>query len=214
MRIYNYIKSNYNINDHNDLKQLYSYLQLIIFYLINNINDIDKSIKNIIEGSNDIKINDKHFIAIFEQNEITLKGDKIISIFIFIEHLCFYEFSQNLIDEYKTEIDENIKNNIKDELTKNENIKEIGTGVRRFITRFLYKINNNDDLSSNCSLTVQLKRKDLWNKQFRTTEKIETMLELIEKLNLNVGQCFNFYHLIKEEDEKEIIAYSNKLKEV
>ena len=80
MRIYNYIKSNYNINDHNDLKQLYSYLQLIIFYLINNINDIDKSIKNIIEGSNDIKINDKNFIAIFEGNEMTLKGNKIISI--------------------------------------------------------------------------------------------------------------------------------------
>ena len=67
--------------------------------------------------------------------------------------------------------------------------------MRRFITIFLYKINNNDDLSPNCSLTVQLKRKDLWNKQFRTTEKIETMLKPIEKLNLNVGQSFNFYQL-------------------
>ena len=211
MRIYNYIKSNYNINDHNDLKQLYSYLQLIIFYLINNINDIGKSIKNIIEGSNDIKINDKNFIAIFEGNEMTLTGNKIISIFIFIEHLCFDVFSQNLIEEYNAQIDENIKNKIKDELTKNEDIKEIGPVSRRFISRFLYNINNKDDLSPNGALTIQLKRKDLWNKEFRETEKIERILESIEKFNLKVGQCFNFYQLIKEKDEKEINAYSDKI---
>jgi hypothetical protein len=36
------------------------------------------------------------------------------------------------------------------------------------------------------------------------------MLEPIEEYNLKVGQSFHFYQLIKEEDEKEINAYSDE----
>ena len=209
--IFEFIKEYFGLQNQDDLKQIYGNLQLIIFYLINNIDDIEKPIKEIIENSNKYtKINDENFIGIFEANGMKLKGKKLISIFTFVEHLCFDLFSRNLIDEYNAEIDENIKNKIKDNLTKNKYIKKIAASVRRFISRFLYKIRNKEELSPEGKLIIQLRRKDLWNKDLRSGEKIEKMLEPIEEYNLKVGQSFHFYQLIKEEDEKEINAYSDE----
>ena len=185
-------------------------MQLIIFYLINNYeNDINKSLKEIIKDSYKYtKINDENIINIFD--EIYLNGKKLISIFIVIEYLCFDLFIENIKNEYKEQIEENIKTKIKDKIFKNENIKEIAASVRRFISRFLYQINIKDELSPKGKLTLQLQNKYLWSKELRSTQKIINIIESIEEFNLNIGQAFHFYQLIKEEDEKEIKIYYEK----
>ena len=209
-QIYCFFKKNFSNQNTNDLKQIYINLQLIIFYLINNYeNDIDKSLKEIIKDSYKYtKINDENIINIFDQ--IYFNGKKLISIFIVIEYLCFDLFIENIKNEYKEQIEESIKTKIKDKIFKNENIKEIAASVRRFISRFLYQINIKDELSPKGKLTLQLKNKYLWSKELRSTQKIINIIESIEEFNLNIGQAFHFYQLIKEEDEKEIKIYYEK----
>ena len=208
------IKNNFTIEDPDDLKKIYGYLQTLIFYLIKyncNVEEtIVQTIDNLVEIGN---INDQNFKSIFNTNGINLQVKKIVSVFLFFEHLCFKIFSESIKDEYKQEIDENIKDKIdqklKNEKNKNDT-KALAASVRRFISRYLYRINSQDEFSPKGKLIIQLKRVDLWDKNMRKIEKIEQILDLIKEYDLNVSQSYNFYELIKEEDEKEINAYVEK----
>ena len=203
-KIYEYLKENYN--DQNEYKQIYGSIQLLIFYLINNNFNEEDTIINIIEKSKDyLKIDDENFKGIFNANGMELKAKKIIDIFLFIEHLCFDIFGQNIMKEYKVVIDDNNRNKIND--NKYENIKELAAAVRRFISRLLYTIKNKDDLSPEGKLEIQLKRLDLWDKKFRKIEIIEKITKQINEFALTVGQSFELYQLVKSEDENEIAIY-------
>ena len=208
------IKNNFTIEDPDDLKKIYGYLQTLIFYLIKyncNVEEtIVQTIDNLVEIGN---INDQNFKSIFNTNGINLQVKKIVSVFLFFEHLCFIIFSGSIKDEYKQEIDENIRNKISEKLMneKNKNdTKALAASARRFISRYLYRINSQDEFSPKGKLVIQLKRVDLWDKNMRKIEKIEQILDLIKEYDLNVSQSYNFYELIKEEDEKEINAYVEK----
>ena len=141
-----------------------------------------------------------------------LQNKKIISIFLFIEHL-YLSYIENTIDEkYKVKIDENIKNVITNKLIKNkyEYIKELAAAVRRFITRIIFYVKNKDELSPEKNLIIELRRFSLWDKKLRNEEIIEKILTTIIEFNLTVGQSYEFYQIIKEEDEKEIILENNE----
>ena len=162
-----------------------------------------------------IKLNDNNVIGIFNANDNNLKVKKIISIFLFFEHLCFEVFKENLNDEYIEEIDNRIKDKIIDNLVNNENnkiyLKQLAASIRRFISRYLYRINNQEEFSPKGKLIIHLKKRiDLWDKDLRNSEKIEKILELIKEYDLNVGQGLKLYELIKEEDEKEINIFTEK----
>ena len=201
-KIYEYLKENYN--DQNEYKQIYGSIQLLIFYLINNNFNEEDTIINIIEKSKDyLKIDDENFKGIFNANGMELKAKKIIDIFLFIEHLCFDIFGQNIMKEYKVVIDDNNKNKINDNKNKYENIKELAAAVRRFISRLLYTIKNKDDLSPEGKLEIQLKRLDLWDKKYRNVETIQKIIMQISEYDLTVGQSFEFYQLIKSEAESK-----------
>ena len=206
-KIFTYVKENYN--DQNDYKQIYGYIQLLVFYLMNNNCNEEDTINNIIDNSKDyLKIDDQNFQGIFNENK--LKAKKIIDVFLFIEHLCFEEFSKNIEEDYKIIIDNKIKNMIIDNKNKFMNIKELAAALRRFISRLLYRIKNKDDLSPEGKLEIQLKRIDLWDKKYRNPEIIEKIVKQISEFDLTVGQSFELYQLIKSEDENEITNYIEK----
>ena len=206
--INDYIKENYSYEKENELKKVYGNIQLLIFYLINNNCDENEEIAKLIEKlPGYINVKENNFKGIFE-NRTTLTIKKIISIFIFFEHLCFELFNMDIKEEYREDIDENIKNKITGNLLKEQNIKQLAASVRRFISRFLYKINNKDEFSPKGQLIIQLRRIDLWDGNLRKTEEIEKILELIKDYKLNVGQSLRFYELIKEKDEEEINTFS------
>ena len=133
------------------------------------------------------------------------KLNKIYSIFLFIEQLCFDLFSQNLIKEYKKDIDEISKNKITDLVkSKRDNIKGLSAAVRRFISRYLYRIKDDNEFLPNAKLFIELKKRlSLWDKQYRDEQKINIILSLFEEFNLTIGQSFNLYQLIKEEEEED-----------
>ena len=127
-------------------------------------------------------------------------------IFSLVEHFCFKDLSSNLIKEYNEDINEEIINKINTKLLNNENnnlpIKELASAVRRFISRYLVGKNKKADIEPKSLLLHELKRPDLWNKKIENLE--ELLSDEIKEYKLTVGQCFKFYELIKEEDEKEI----------
>ena len=162
-------------------------------------------------------ITDDNFKGIFTANGINLKEKKITSVFLFFEHLCFNIFSDDIKDDYKKDIDDNIKDKITGKLMNEKNNNDtqaLASSVRRFISRYLYRINSQDEFSPDGKLIIQLKRVDLWDKNMRKIEKIEQILDLIKEFDLNVSQSYQFYELIKEDDEKKIDAYVENKEQV
>ena len=198
-----YINENYN--NLNDYKEIYGYVQLLIFYLTEINFKKDQRINELIDNSpENVKTDNENLKGVFEGFEI----NKIYNIFLFIEKLCFDLFSQNLIKEYKNDIDDNIKNKITD-IAKNNDIKGLAAAVRRYISRFLYRIKDENDLLSKNNLSIELKKNlSLWDKNYRDEQKINKIFEPLKEFNLTVGQSFNLYQIIKDEEE-EINDYVN-----
>ena len=197
------LKRNFDLDDY---KNVYGHTQLFIFYLTDFKFKAEDNIKDLIEKiPNYAEINYENFKDIF----VGLKVKKIINVFLFIEQLCFDLFCKNLIDAYKKKIEENIKNKITDLAKKEkENIKELASAVRRFISRYLFRIKDENKMLSSVKLSIELKKKlSLWNQKFRDEKKINEILELYEQFNLTVGQSFEFYQLIKEQEEEEFNEY-------
>ena len=210
--INSYISHNYDKNDPNDFKKIYGDIQILIFYLINNDSDPNKTISSVINDLPDYIKNkfDVNFSGIFNAGNKELEVSKLISIFLFFEHLCFESFTSSLNEEYKKKIEEKDKNAINDKFLKGNqnNTKALAAAVRRFISRFLYRITNENDFSSTMNLSIKLKRMDLWDKNFRNEKTINDILSSLNDFNLTVGQSYEFYQLINKEDEKEINAYA------
>ena len=210
--INSYISNNYDKNDPNDFKKIYGDIQILIFYLINNDSDPNKTISSVINDLPDYIKNkfDVNFSGIFNAGNKELEVSKLISIFLFFEHLCFESFTSSLNEEYKKKIEEKDKNAINDKFLKGNqnNTKALAAAVRRFISRFLYRITNENDFSSTMNLSIKLKRMDLWDKNFRNEKTINDILSSLNDFNLTVGQSYEFYQLINKEDEKEINAYA------
>ena len=202
IQIYENIK-----NDHFDIstyEKLYSYTLLFINHLINNncneeqeITEINDEFRNLYNYTYNVP-----FSSFFKD----LKIKKIISAFLFIEYHCFDIFNKKIKDEFKMEINGNIKNKINERILNNkiDNIKEIARAVRRFISRYLFPKSN---INPNEKLIEHLKRFDLWAHNLRKKEILEKIIDSICEFNLSVGQATKFYEIIKQYDEMEFKQY-------
>ena len=196
----------------NDFKHFFNSMQLIIFYLINNRDkvNIDDTISNTIKILPKYMKLDKSIEDFFdEEDSKNIKIDKILGIFLYFEHLCFKELCKILQNEYKEEIDNEVKAMIKEKLIDNNNIndeiiKYLGAATRRFISRYLVGKKQKTDIDPKSMLIAQLKRNDLWDNSIENLDNLLNLFSnLIDEIKLNVGQCFKFYDIIKEKDEKE-----------
>ena len=190
----------------NVFKKFFGSIQLLIFYLINKDFTKDNKIIDILQTIPDYLQLDLCFLSYFNEEAKQLTASKIMFIFSLVEHFCFKDLSSNLIKEYNEDINEEIINKINTKLLNNENnnlpIKELASAVRRFISRYLVGKNKKADIEPKSLLLHELKRPDLWNKKIENLE--ELLSDEIKEYKLTVGQCFKFYELIKEKDEKEI----------
>ena len=222
-------------NKREDYKPLFGGLQLLIFYLTNNNAKVDDKILNIITNAPEYVKLDKMGTNFFNGKGKDLKIQQIMHVFFFFEHLCFNELCKNLNNKYKEQIPEDIKkiidekllnNNKKDENDKNEKndqnvqkdnnennindkikIKELGAAVRRFISRYL--VGSRADTGFPKTLLLpNLNKIELWEEKFGKNDNLEEELSnKLEDLKITVGQSFEFYEKIKEEDEKEVLSY-------
>ena len=215
-QIISFIKENKR-EDSNVFKPLFGGIQLLIFYLINNNAREEDSILEIIYNERDyLRINEICEIF-FKVEGRELKVKHIMNVFFIFEHLCFKELCENLHNDYKEEIPEDIKTKIIYKLmTKNENdhndkndiftIKELAAAVRRFISRYLAGPRIDSDPRS--LLLPYLNKIDLWGEKIGKNDNlIESLSNKLEELKITVWQSFDFYQVIKEEDEKDILSY-------
>ena len=207
--IIKYIK---NFNENYDFKPFFGSIQLIIFYLSNNDLSNQEKISTLIETAPkyvNINADCKRF---FEEDAKEFKVDKLMNVFFFFEHLCFEGLCNNLQEEYKAKIDKETEDIIKEKLLNNDQlndsftIKELGAALRRFISRYLIgkkiKINN---INEKGSLLNKLDKPDLWDEKIGTLPNLRELISnILKDLNLSVEQSYEFYLLIKKEDEKEI----------
>ena len=198
----------------NEFKQFFISLQLIIFYLINNIKKDyqELTISNIINHVPGYLKIDKNCLEFFNEDQAAkIKLVKILSVFFFFEHLCFNDLCETLQKEYKDVIEDEMKDQIKEKLFDKNNfngditILELGAAVRRFISRYLVGRKQKTDIEPQSKLLPQLKRIDLWGYNIENLDNLGNLIsKLIEEFQINVGQSLSFYEIIKKEDEKEI----------
>ena len=201
-------------NNKNDFKLFFGSIQLFIFYLANNNLEEDKPIKyylNKLPGYLKIEEICNDF---FNNKGQSLKAEKIMSVFFFFEHLCFKELCKNLNEKYKEKLKDELISKIQSKLLNKENlnevftIKELAAAVRRFISRSLVNTRIDDNIDPKKILLPYLTRPELWEEKVANVDNLEELIsDLIEELNLTVGQSYEFYEKIKNEDEKEISLY-------
>ena len=209
--ILTFIKTKRLSNKLYDFKPLFGSMQLLIFYLTNNNFKEDDLISEIISNKpNYLRIN-KDCITFFAEFAKDFKTDIIMNVFFLFEHLCFEGLCNTLEKEYKTPIDEEKKEKIKNKLINSKisddiSIKQFGAALRRFISRYLVgKKQKVSDVSTKSSLTYKLDRPDLWDEKIGKIPNLREILsELLKELNLTVDQSYEFYQLIKDKDEEEI----------
>ena len=206
-----------------DLKLFFNSIQLIIFYLINNnAENENEEISKIISNSGDYLKIDRICSDFFDEEGKDIQINKLLGVFLFSEHFCFNELCENLQEEYKNKIERELIEKISNKLLEEKNfkkaisikdkdkisIKDLGSALRRFISRYLVGTRQQNDIDPKTLLLPQLKRADLWDEKIwnlksKTLDKV--ISDLIDEFKLTVGQSLSFYNLIKEEDEKEII---------
>ena len=210
--IINYIKR-INKNKYN-FQPFYEMIKMIIIYLteieIMNENEI---IFNLFEKSLlYFKFSDDCKDFLLELGN--LKISKIIDILLIFEHLSFENLIENLCNEYKKEISEEIVSKLKYKIDEKEfnnnlfNIKDLSSAVRRYISRYLIGNIQEIDINEKRNLIFELTRKDLWKENIFNLENFEKNLSSqFSGYELKVEQAYSFYKLIGKEDEEELRQY-------
>ena len=116
-----------------------------------------------------------------------------------IEFLCWEQLKNNLNEQYKMKIQENIKRQIKEyidlNLSKNKNNilkkEDIAPAIRRLISRYLSGKRSDIDISEFKTLFDFIKREDLWDINLQNNENFQKSLYEIfsgieEEINLFV----------------------------
>ena len=207
-----------------DFKGFFGSIQLLIFYLTQK-GDIEDNatVDNVmINAPVYLKVSDdfKNFFANEGKN---LSVEKIMNLFFFIEHLCFEYSIKTLQKEYKKEIPKDLQNKItgkllnKEKINNSYTIKDLGTAVRRFISRYLAGTMQELEIKEDRKLSDELSREDLWDENISDNyDLLEINNKLLDEFNLTVSQAYEFYKLIGKEDEdllKEYAIAKNSIEE-
>ena len=217
--IYNYIskmnKKNPERDGENknyDFKDFFASMQMLIFYLTERGVMAEKEkINNVIKNSPSYLKLSEDCISFFDNEGKDFELNKIMSLFCFFEHLCFNDLAETLQNEYKASIPEDIKNKIIEKLIKNPDkedkipIKSLGTATRRLISRYLAGKMQVTDIKEDRPLANDLSREEFWEEKIGKLEKLEGILvDKLKDFKLTVGQAYEFYNLIGEEDRKTL----------
>ena len=197
--------------DNYDFKDFYATLEMFIFYLTEiEIIDEEENILYLYERTSSFfQFSDNCKKYLMEIGKI--KINKLINIFSIFEHLCFENFLKNLSFEYKIKIPENIVIKIKNKIINKEfnnnlyTIKELGSAVRRFISRYIIGNIQVIDINLTRDLSFELGREDLWKNNIPESEDIMNNLRnQLSEFELKIDQAYAFYEIIGEEDKKEL----------
>ena len=195
-----------------DFKNFYGSLQILLFYVTEKeiIKEEEKIIDIIKKVPSYLKLSDdcKNFFN-EEGKEYNLK--KMRNIFFFFEHLCFGDLEKTLQLEYNSPIPDNIKEAIIEKFIKQKKeddkipLKYFGAATRRLISRYLVGSLQVTDIKEDRDLAIELTRTELWEQNYSNLEDLEDLIYgKMHNFQLTVGQAYEFYNIIGEEDKRAI----------
>ena len=84
-------------------------------------------------------------------------------------------------------------------------IKDLGAATRRLISRYLAGKLEVTDIKEDRDLSFELSREELWEEKIG---KLEDLMELVSgkiyEFKLTVGQAYEFYNIIGDEDRNTL----------
>ena len=195
-----------------DFKYFFGSMQILLFYLTEKgvMNENEKIVNIIKNAPGYLKLsNDCKSFFYNEGNNFSL--NQLMNLFFFFEHLCFEDLAETLQPEYRQPIDAKLKEKIIEKLIKKKDEfnlipnKDLGAATRRLISRYLAGKLQVTDITENRDLSYELTRAELWEEKIGQLEDlIEQVTGRIFEFKLTVGQAYEFYNIIGDEDRNSL----------
>ena len=195
-----------------DFKYFFGSMQILLFYLTEKgvMNENEKIVNIIKNAPGYLKLsNDCKSFFYNEGNNFSL--NQLMNLFFFFEHLCFEDLAETLQPEYRQPIDAKLKEKIIEKLIKKKDEfnlipnKDLGAATRRLISRYLAGKLQVTDITENRDLSYELTRAELWEEKIGQLEDlIEQITGRIFEFKLTVGQAYEFYNIIGDEDRNAL----------
>ena len=187
-------------------------MQILIFNLAEKlVIDEEEKINDIIKNFNIHLLLSNECINFFNNEGKNLTLNKFMNIFCIFEHLFFNDLVKTLNNEYKQLISEYTKSQIIHKLINKKDslniisLKNLGSATRRFITRYLTGITGVIDIKEDRKLVFELSRGEFWEEKIRNLDNLDKLLdEKLGEFNLKVGQAYEFYKIIGDEDKNDL----------
>ena len=183
-------------NNNNKLVKILFSLQVLINFILENNNNKDELILNIIlqneKNENIALLKDLFNKDKIRENKL-FKVDSLMNVFNIFEMLCWDKIKENLLIDYKMEINDNIKNKFDLFYKDNEDKRyitriKLATALRRFISRYLSGKRNQNEFNENNNLFFYLSKYELWD-EYQFTESKEFNDELNELFSDEKNNC-------------------------
>ena len=185
------------INENEDYKESLFSLQLLIDYIQKTGKNQNMSISEVIRNIPDhINIIDE--IKNFFITHTEFSVNKLVRIFELFEHLCWDQIKDNLLDEYKKNIDDEKSKLISEYYIANPDKKnyikkiELAGAVRKLISRYLAGKRSQSETNEDKNLFDYLSRVDLWVRNI-DDDNFEKEYFKLSKLKITVGEGKDFY---------------------
>ena len=204
--IYDSIKD--NLQDKRvDLSKILFSIQLLIYYLTQDVKNEKDDIKKIIDDLPEYVNLSRECKEFFDK--ITLKVEEILDVYSYFELLCFKPLIDKLGEKFKKKIDEekskNILNLFIEKKLKVINKKNLSSACRKIISRYLVSTRNDEIFNENNKIDLYLDREEIWPKSiWKDENKIKEDLEILRKEELTLGDCYELYNLLGG-DESEVL---------
>ena len=139
----------------------------------------------------------------FESRHKTFSINSLISIYEYIENLCWIEIKENIPKRYKDELNAIDKQNILDYFEKNEddeykiiNKKIFTTALRRLISRYLASSRDEIIINPDLNLSLYIVKDELWSKE--VLEKAQFSKEILDicKGEIKIRNSYSLYQIL------------------
>ena len=188
--IINHIKR-FEKKENKKITDLWTSLQILIDIILENNYNGNVSISKVIKDNNRNK-HLQNLNELFVENNKDKKGKKIefkvnslMSIFCVIELICWGNIKENLVDNFKKDINDDIKNKFDEFFKRKESIitiDNLSTAIKRLVSRYLSGKNRINEIDEKDNLIHYLYKQELWD-----TINIEENPKFNEELNILFG---------------------------
>ena len=189
------------IRKRKELENIYFSLQTLLFYIFKENFELENSVNDIINQLPEFIFICKELKDFFNRYNYFCV-DLMIKLFEYFEILCFDNIRQNLNEEYKQQINEEMRNLILNYILNNKDgrlliSKNFPEALRKLISRYLAGKRSDNEIDEKKELKYYIIQEDLWENDPSKDEELQKAIDLFfADFPLVVGQCLSLYDLL------------------